>query len=94
MLRTLLLSAPTGMQNYQECDYFCRQTYELLTPKFQFGNPSRFVLLVPAISNRTSHAKLPVRRKSLNLRSHGAITLIRQMQWVFAFGIALFASEQ
>jgi len=37
-------SMPAGMKNYRACDYFCRQTYELLKTKFQFGNPSRFVL--------------------------------------------------
>jgi hypothetical protein len=30
--RTLLPSAPAGMKNYREDDYFCRQTYELLNP--------------------------------------------------------------
>jgi len=52
------------------------------------------VLLIPAMSNRTCHAKLRVRRKSLNLRSPGANASTRRMQQVFAFGIALFASEQ
>lgn len=43
--------------------------------------------------NRTCHAKLRVRRKSLNLRKHGAGARTRQMQRVFAFGISLFANE-
>lgn len=51
------------------------------------------MLLFPAISNRTCHAKLRVPRKSLNSQSHGTTILIRWIQPVFAFGIVLFASE-
>jgi hypothetical protein len=38
MPRTPLPSALAGMKNYQECDYFCRQTYKLLSPScFNLG---------------------------------------------------------
>jgi hypothetical protein len=62
-LRTLQPSTPAGMKNYQEDDYFCRQTYELLTSSsFKMGY-STIALLVPAISNGTCCAKLLEPRK-------------------------------
>ena len=82
------------MKNYQECDYFYRQTYELLTPtSFNLGI-STIVLLVPAISNRICHAKLAKQRKCLNLSRDVTAAFTGRIQPVFAFGIALFASEQ
>jgi hypothetical protein len=60
--RTLLPSAPAGMKNYRECDYFCRQTYKLLIFQVSIGNPS-FLLLVPAMTNRTCRAKPAGSRK-------------------------------
>jgi hypothetical protein len=42
--RTLLPSAPAGMKNYRECDYFCRQTYKLLIFQVSIGNPSFFAV--------------------------------------------------
>lgn len=67
----LLPSLPAGMKNYREDDYFCRQTYELLILEVSIGM-QRFVLLLPAISNGTCHAKPAAPRNSLNLRSCGA----------------------
>jgi len=59
------------MKNYREDDYFCRQTYELLILEVSIWNAA-VVLLLPAISNGTSHAKRAAPRKPLNLRSRGA----------------------
>ena len=82
------------MKNYQEYDYFCRQTYKLLiASSFNLGIAT-IVLLLPAINNGICRAKLGVRRKSLNLLSPGANARISKIRRVFAFGIALFASEQ
>ena len=48
---------PGGMKNYQVDDYFCRQTYELLTTQvLKLGNRA-ILLLIPAICNGTCRAK-------------------------------------
>jgi len=56
-------SKPDGMKSYQANDYFCRQTYELLTIQVSKWEIQQFVLLTPALCNRTCRAKPAQLRK-------------------------------
>jgi len=51
------------MKNYQADDYFCRQTYELLTTLVSKMGTLAFKLLIPVMSIRICHAKRRGKRK-------------------------------